>query len=220
MSAAADDAPVSRRELIRQAATELFAQCGFRGTTIRAIAERAGVDPALVMHYFGSKEKVFSAVIREAMRAETFLPEVLDGTDEDLGRRLLRAFLRRWEDPDTQPLLLVVFRSAMEHPEASRLFREVASGEILLPLADRLETPEPQLRAVALGSLLVGLVSGRYVVRVESLADMTLDAVVDLFGPYAEQMISGRGDVDAPVPGTLRGAPGVGAESAPSGARG
>lgn len=193
------DAAGARRELIRQAAVELFARCGFRGTTIRAIAERARVDPALVMYHFGSKDKVFSAVLRDVMGGEELLHDVLQGSGEDLGRRLLRVFLQRWEAPDTRPALLAVFRSAMEHPEASRLFSEVAGGEVLLPLAARLAAPDPQLRVAAVGSLLVGLVSGRYVVGVDSLATLPLDDVVDLFGPHVQQMLAGPLGADRPA---------------------
>jgi AcrR family transcriptional regulator len=200
------EAGQDRRELIRLAAVELFARHGYRGTTVRAIAERAGVDPALVMYHFGSKENVFSTVIRETMRAEELLPELprlldevgdtdsaADGTRPGgPGSRLLRGFLTRWEDAATRPSLLVVFRSAMEHPEASQLFREVAGGELLLPIARRIPAPDPELRAALVASLLVGLVTGRYVVPIEPLAGMALDTVVDLYGPYADDMLLGR----------------------------
>lgn len=204
------DAGRDRRELIRLAAVELFARHGYRGTTVRAIAERAGVDPALVMYHYGSKENVFSTVIRETMRAEELLPELprlldevadTDSADDPAadgtcpggpGSRLLRGFLTRWEDAATRPSLLVVFRSAMEHPEASQLFREVAGGELLLPLARRIPAPDPELRAALVASLLVGLVTGRYVVPIEPLAGMELDTVVGLYGPYADDMLLGR----------------------------
>ncbi|MCX5330391.1 MULTISPECIES: TetR/AcrR family transcriptional regulator [unclassified Streptomyces] len=207
-----DGTPENRRELIRLAAVELFARHGYRGTTVRAIAERAGVDPALVMYHYGSKEKVFSVVIREAMRAEELLPalpELLDdpqGTDGTHGSRggpgsrLVRGFLTRWEDSGSRSSLLVVFRSAMEHPEASRLFREVAGGELLVPIARRIPTPDPEVRAVLVASLLVGLVTGRYVVPIGPLADMDLDTVVDLYGPYADAMLLGRLGAPPPVP--------------------
>ncbi len=199
-----DRAPEKRRELIRLAAVELFARHGYRGTTVRAIAERAGVDPALVMYHYGSKEKVFSVVIREAMRAEELLPELPelldelpgaqgdDATQRGPGSRLVRGFLTRWEDAASRSSLLMVFRSAMEHPEASQLFREVAGGELLVPIARRIPAPDPELRAVLVASLLVGLVTGRYVVPIGPLADMDLDTVVDLYGPYADAMLLGR----------------------------
>lgn len=189
------EVPPTRRELILRAAVELFGRRGFRGTTVRAIAEQAGVDPALVMHHFGSKEKIFTVVIREAMRTDAFLPEPGDATEAAPGRKLLRAFLVRWEATAAPSPMMVVFRSAMEHPEASRLFSEVASGEFLLPLATRLRAPDPHLQATVLGVLLVGLVTGRYVVRVEPLASLSLDAVVDLFGPHVDRMI---GDLITP----------------------
>lgn len=199
-----DGAQENRRELIRLAAVELFARHGYRGTTVRAIAERAGVDPALVMYHYGSKEKVFSVVIREAMRAEELLPELPELLDElpgaqgenptqrGPGSRLVRGFLTRWEDAASRSSLLMVFRSAMEHPEASQLFREVAGGELLVPIARRIPAPDPELRAVLVASLLVGLVTGRYVVPIGPLADMDLDTVVDLYGPYADAMLLGR----------------------------
>ncbi|CAL9285088.1 TetR family transcriptional regulator [Streptomyces olindensis] len=209
----------NRRELIRLAAVELFARHGYRGTTVRAIAERAGVDPALVMYHYGSKEKVFSVVIREAMRAEELLPalpELLDEPPGDggpgstregpgstrggPGSRLVRGFLTRWEDAASRSSLLVVFRSAMEHPEASQLFREVAGGELLIPIARRIPAPDPELRAVLVASLLVGLVTGRYVVPIGPLADMDLDTVVDLYGPYADAMLLGRLGTPPPLP--------------------
>ncbi|MGK5627964.1 TetR family transcriptional regulator [Streptomyces sp. URMC 123] len=207
-----DGTQENRRELIRLAAVELFARHGYRGTTVRAIAERAGVDPALVMYHYGSKEKVFSVVIREAMRAEELLPalpELLDGppgsagsdsTRGGPGSRLVRGFLTRWEDAASRSSLLVVFRSAMEHPEASQLFREVAGGELLMPIARRIPAPDPELRAVLVASLLVGLVTGRYVVPIGPLADMDLDTVVDLYGPYADAMLLGRLGTPPPLP--------------------
>ncbi|MFJ4683023.1 TetR family transcriptional regulator [Streptomyces sp. NPDC088789] len=207
-----DAAQENRRELIRLAAVELFARHGYRGTTIRAIAERAGVDPALVMYHYGSKEKVFSLVIREAMRAEELLPALPglldepqdtggpDGTRGGPGSRLVRGFLTRWEDAAARSSLLGVFRSAMEHPEASQLFREVAGGELLMPIARRIPAPDPELRAVLVASLLVGLVTGRYVVPIGPLADMDLDGVVDLYGPYADAMLLGRLGTPPPLP--------------------
>ncbi|WP_272902822.1 TetR/AcrR family transcriptional regulator [Streptomyces sp. BA2] len=207
-----DGSQENRRELIRLAAVELFARHGYRGTTVRAIAERAGVDPALVMYHYGSKEKVFSVVIREVMRAEELLPalpELLDeppgtggpdGARGGPGSRLVRGFLTRWEDPSTRSALLVVFRSAMEHPEASQLFREVAGGELLMPIARRIPAPDPELRAVLVASLLVGLITGRYVVPIAPLADMDLDTVVDLYGPHAEAMLLGRLGTPPPMP--------------------
>ncbi|MFG1919668.1 TetR family transcriptional regulator [Micromonospora sp. NPDC048898] len=187
---------VDRRERIRLAAVDLFAERGFRGTTIRAIADRAEVDPALVMHHYGAKDRIFSLVIRESMRPESFLPDVLAGSEEKLGRAFLRAFLVRWEDPAIRPLLLGVFRSSMEHADASRMFREVVSGEVLLPLAVRLSAPDSHLRAALVGTLVVGLVTARYVVCASPIAELALDDVVGLFGDYVDQMLSGKPAVD------------------------
>src|SRR5918999_3493174 len=101
------------REAIAGAARRLFAERGYDRTTIRAIAAEAGVDPALVVHFFGSKEALFRAVIEWPFDPEVLLERLAAPGPESIGRRLARGFLEFWDSADIGPRLQAVLRSAV-----------------------------------------------------------------------------------------------------------
>ncbi|MDQ1485624.1 MAG: hypothetical protein QOJ62_1317, partial [Actinomycetota bacterium] len=117
------------RQDVLDAARECFATSGYDGATIRAIAAKAGVDPALVHHFFGAKTNLFAAAME--LPAPEVLPGLLDGEVDGLGERVVRTFLTLWEDPNTRSRFLAVVRSAVRYEAAATMLRSFLSREVL-----------------------------------------------------------------------------------------
>ncbi|MBD3924625.1 TetR family transcriptional regulator [Nocardioides cavernae] len=182
-------APDTRAEVLA-AARASFAEKGFRGTTIRAVAASAGVDPALVHHYFGSKDDLFLAALQMPVDPRELLaPVVVQGPD-GAGERLLRVFLSVWDDPDMQVQLLAVVRSVLSADGATLLqegFIPVVVGPVLAQLvADR---PEERIPLVA--SQVIGLIVTRYLLALPPMAEMPADDVVARVGPVLQHYLTG-----------------------------
>src|SRR2546426_155483 len=157
------------REKILAAARSRFGQEGYDGTTIRGIAAGAGVDPALVPHYFGSKEGVFLAAVEFPVDPAEFIPRLLAPGIDGLGERLVIFFLETWDSPSGASLLGLI-RSVVSSELAADLMREFVTREVLGRLAEAIKLDHPQLRAGLVATQLVGLAILRYVIKVESLS--------------------------------------------------
>ena len=177
------------RERILAAARERFADAGWDGTTIRAIAAEAAVDPALVLHYFGSKEGVFRAAIEFPLDPATVVPRLLAPGLDGLGERMVRFFIDVWDSPDGRPLLSVI-RSAVTSEQAAQLLREFISREVLGRVAAALEVDQPRLRASLAGSQLVGLAMIRYVVKLDPIASADPETLATWAGPTLQRYLT------------------------------
>src|SRR4029077_18191567 len=120
------------------------------------IAGEAGVDPALVLHYFGSKEGVFRAAVAFPVDPAQFVPRLLAPGIDGLGERLGRFFLETWDSPAGRPLLALI-RSVVASEDAAALLREFVTREVLGRLAKTLQVDQPQLRASLAASQLIGM---------------------------------------------------------------
>ena len=130
------------REAILEAARAAFAEAGYDRATIRGIAAAAGVDPALVLHYFGSKEGLFGAALELPVRpAEVFARGAAAGPDQ-LGATVVRTFLEAWEPPETRVRLLAMLRSAMTNETAMGMIRELLVREVFGPITQTLGVPD------------------------------------------------------------------------------
>ncbi len=179
------------RARVLQAARTSFGERGFDGATIRDIALRAGVDPALVHHYFGSKQQLFVAAMELPFDVTLTVPQLLAGPPEELGGRFVRFFLELWEAPANRSLLLAVVRSASTDPIAAAMFRRLLAEGPLLALARAIDRPDATLRATLAGSQLIGLAMARYVVAVEPLASASTDLLVRALGPTIQRYLVG-----------------------------
>ncbi|SRR5712692_3442597 len=177
------------RERILAAARSDFGKAGYDGTTIRGIAAQAKVDPALVLHYFDSKDGMFRAAIQFPVDPAEFIPKLLAPGLEGLGERLTRFFVDTWDSPGGSPLLGVI-RSMVGNEDAAALLREFVTREVLGRLARALELDQPQLRASLAASQLIGLAMLRYVVKVEPLASASRDEVVAWLGPTLQRYLT------------------------------
>ena len=156
---------------IQQAAARLFASRSFETVSTRAIAKEAGVDAALIHHYFGSKEGLFQAVLNAAIRPEQLEALVVSESPEDWGRQLVRRVLVGHEG----------------------VLREFVTRSLLNRFLSHIEGPEPErrLRASLIGSQMSGLVIARHIVGIEPLASLSTDEVANLIGPVLQHYITG-----------------------------
>jgi AcrR family transcriptional regulator len=174
------------RDDILAAARSHFAEAGYEGATIRGIAADAGVDPALVLHYYGSKEGVFQAAVEFPIDPAEFIPRLLEPGLDGLGERLTRFFIDTWDSPTGRPLLALI-RSVVANESAAALMRDFVSRAVLGRVARALDLDRPQLRASLAASQLVGVAMVRYVVRLEPLASASAAEVAAWLGPTLQR---------------------------------
>ncbi|WP_084736011.1 TetR family transcriptional regulator [Actinophytocola xinjiangensis] len=172
------------REEILTAARNQFAARGYTATTIRGIAAEAGVNPALVHHFFGSKDQIFVAALNLPFNPATLVTTVLDGPRERIGERIVRLFLRLWGDPATRTPFFALVRSVSSNEEVAAQLRQFMENAVLAKVADALDLPP--LRLTGAVSQMVGLVMVRYVIGAEPLASATEDEVVALVAPVLQ----------------------------------
>lgn len=176
------------RDSILAAAQTHFAADGYDGATIRGIAATAGVDPALVRHYFGNKEHLFVAAMRFPIDPADFVPRVLSAGNARIGEELVRTFLEAWDQPDTP--FVALLRSVTSNEQAAQMMRQFISREVIGRLASTLNLDQPQLRAGLAGSQLVGLAFVRYVIKLEPIASMEPELLVQAVGPTLQRYLS------------------------------
>ena len=175
---------------ILAAARESFAAAGFGGTTIRAIATAAGVDAALVHHYFGSKEDLFVAALEFPVDPRAVIGAAVAGPAEEAAEKLVRTFLSVWDDPGFQPALLATVRRVLE-PGGDKLIREGFLPVVLIPAGERLGLDRPELRMPLVASQVIGLILARYVVRIEPIASLDPELLVEIYAPTIQRYFTG-----------------------------
>ena len=180
------------RERILEAARQLFATAGYEATGIRTVAEKAGVDPALVMHYFGSKEGLFHAAMDWPFDMDTAAARVFDGDFVTMGERLVRMVCEIWEDEATRHPLTVILRNVVQREEAAALMSKFVEREIVGRLVERTQDSDAALRGGLAHSAILGLIMARYVVRVEPLASVSIDEVAKAVGPTLQCYLAGE----------------------------
>jgi AcrR family transcriptional regulator len=181
--------PGGTREEILTAARAHFSKVGFEAGTVRGIATEAAVDPALILHYFGSKYGVFRAAIDFPVDPAEFIPQLLAPGLDGLGERLVRFFIDTWDSPAGSPLLALI-RSVVASEEAAAIMREFVSREVLGRLAGALKVDQPQLRASLAASTLIGMAMLRYVIKVEPLATARPDVIAGWLGPAVQRYLT------------------------------
>jgi AcrR family transcriptional regulator len=179
------------RGQILAAARESFASKGFAGTTIRAVAGDAGVDPALVHHYFGSKDDLFLAALEIPVDPRRLVPTILDGGVPGAGERLVRLFLSVWDDPQARLPLLGLVRSSLVQDTPETLLRQGVLRMILEPLRSALPEREADRRVQLVVSQMAGLVVARYLLALDPLASMPADEVVAWVAPTVQRYLDG-----------------------------
>jgi AcrR family transcriptional regulator len=179
----------TRAALLAAARVE-FTERGFDGATVRAIAQRAGVDAAMVSHWFGGKEGLFVAALDIPVDPTEILSRILDGDPEQTAERILRTFLSVW-DANGGGALAALVRSVASHEQAARMMREFLGRVIFGRIVTAVAPDQPKLRAALCGTQMVGLAMVRYVIRLEPLASADPQTVVAAIAPNLQRYLTG-----------------------------
>lgn len=179
------------RDRILETARRQFGELGYDRTTVRGIAAEAGVDPALVAHFFGSKQRLFASAVELPFDPEVVLPKLLGGDPATMGARLARFVLELQEAEDTRWRMVGVLRAAASEPEAARIVRERIIAAIFAPMVASLDVADAPLRASLVSAQVVGLLMARHVVGVEPLASIDLETIVSAVGPALQHYLTG-----------------------------
>jgi AcrR family transcriptional regulator len=193
--------PSTTRAAILEAARRRFADRGYDATSIRAIAAEAGVDPGVVMHFFGSKDQLFRAAVGWPFDPASLAAQIVAPGPEGIGARIARAFLAAWEDPTTRASLAAVLRSAMTHDASAALLREFVVHQLFARVTGLIGGPQAELRASLAASHLIGVAILRYTLRVEPIASASTDQLVAWLTPALTHYLGpGRSDGGESVP--------------------
>lgn len=185
------------REAILGAARALFARLGFRGTTVRAVAKRAGVDMALVHYFFGSKSKLFAASVELPIDPER-VASLLATQGGAPGEAMARYYLARLF-VDRSDAITAMLRAGLGDPGCVPALRALIERTLVTAAAGRLRSGHARLRAELVGATMVGLFVSRCIVGVQPLASASVDEVVALLAPALDVLLG-----ETAVTGTQR----------------
>lgn len=177
------------RERIIAAAVDEFGEQGYDGATIRSIAARAGVDSALVHHYFGTKADLFAEAVGIPLRPDIEVPGILAGPQNEVGERLVRYVLEAFEQPEVRRRGVMLLRTALGSRLTTPLLAGFLSRELIGRVARSLAVADADLRASLVASQIAGLLIARYVVRLPALAAAPVDELVHRVGPTVQRYL-------------------------------
>lgn len=179
------------REAILTAARRSFGATGFAGTTIRGIAGAAGVDPALVHHFFGTKQQLFGAALELPFDPVVLVAGLLQDGVHGLGQRIVRTFLHTWDGGGGHTPMLALLRTAVSDEHAAGSLRDFLAGAVFGPLARAVSPDRVDLRAALVAAQMMGLAVARYVVRLEPLGTGCPDELAPVLGPTLDRYLTG-----------------------------
>ncbi|WP_091035918.1 TetR family transcriptional regulator [Microbacterium oxydans] len=178
----------SRARIIASAVDD-FAEKGYDGATIRSIAARAGVDSALVHHYFGTKADLFAEAVGIPLRPDVDVPKILAGPRDEVGERLIRYVLEAFEQPEVRRRGVMLLRTAIGSRLTTPLLAGFLSRELLSRVAGSLDADDADLRASLVASQIAGMLIARYVLRLPALAAASVDELVARVGPTLQRYL-------------------------------
>jgi AcrR family transcriptional regulator len=184
--------PSETRQAILDAARARFAKDGYALTTIRGIAADAGVDAALVMRFFGSKDELFAAVMSITPHAVSRITGAFDGPVDSLGERLTRAYLEVWEgEPHDSEALLAALRRAVASEQAAAQLREFVQARLMQSISPQLGNDPDMLARLALASaMLIGVIVGRRIIQVPALASEDAESLIARLAPAVQLILT------------------------------
>lgn len=176
------------RSSILAAARKRFAADGFERTTIRAVATDAGIDPSMVMRYYGSKDGLFSA----ATDVQLHLPDLTDVSRDDLGEALIRHWVELWEGTLSDQVMIVLLRSAITNEEAAQQLRTIFTDQVMRAVGRVVEDPkEAATRAGLVSSQMLGLALTRYILQLPPVTEMDQETLIAGVAPTIQRYLTG-----------------------------
>lgn len=179
------------KQRIVEAAREHFMRDGYEKATVRRIAAEAGVDVAMVYYHFGNKEGLFNASVLDTPQHPLHqLANLLDDGPDEIGTRLVRDVVQRWDAGASFDLLLTVFRSADIHPLARKLLHDTLAGPVAQQITDQFGVDNAELRVELVTVHLAGLAFARYQLKIEPMASASIDDLVAWMGPTVQRYLT------------------------------
>lgn len=183
----------TRAAIVEAARTEFAAQ-GYDATSLRGIARAAGVDPALVHHYFGGKPEVFVEVMSIPVDLASLVGGVVSSPRDQVGEVMVRTFLHVWDSPDGRLRFQALMRSAVSHEEAARMLREFlvreVFGKVSAAFAERDGHGGVELRAALAAGQMVGMAMLRYVLEFPAVVDSSQEDLVAELAPVLQKYLA------------------------------
>ena len=183
--------PDTRQEIL-DAARQEFAAAGYDGATIRSIASDAGVDPALVMHYFGSKDQLFAASLELPVNPPDLIRETMARGPEGFGERLVATLIDTWDGIADRSPLIAALRTAMGTGQVADTLRQYVKTSIVGSFTKVLDGDDAELRGALIGTQLAGLLIGRYILEIEPLASADRESLIAAYGPTFQRYAFGE----------------------------
>ena len=177
------------REAILKVARRGFATRGYDATSVRLIAAEADVDPALVIHYFGTKDNLFVAATGLPAGLPNAIASLAGVPVTDFPAALVLAYLELVDSDDSRNAILALVRSAVSHERAAAMLREFLTAQLLPVIARLTQRDDARLRASLVAAQLIGIAVLRHVIRIEPLATATPDDIAALVAPAIGQYL-------------------------------
>lgn len=190
----------TRGEIVEAARVE-FAAKGYDATSLRAIARRAGVDPALVHHYFSGKAALFGAVMAMPIDPSAIVAGLLRTPRDRIGHTMARTFFTVWDQPEARERLQGLIRSAVTHPEAGRMLREFLTREVFIRVTLHMDAQaaaagrpvtisSAEVRGGLAAAQMIGVAIVRYVIGYGPVVQASVDDLVALLGPTLQAYVA------------------------------
>ena len=176
------------REKILDAARHRFAELGYDGATVRGIAADAGVNAALLHHFFGGKQELFAAAMNLPVNPASLVSSILAGPRDLLGERLVRAFLAIWAAPEGRTPFIAMLRSAAANEQVALMMRQFMERAVLAEVARALDVP--RVRVTGIAAQLIGVALLRYVIKLPPLVQASDEEIVAMLAPVAQYYLA------------------------------
>ena len=176
---------------ILAAARDEFAQHGWAGSTMRAVARAADVDPALVYHYFGSKEGLLDAATNPPQKWLESVAKVWTTPVDQLGAALITLLLSSWADDEIGPTLRAILQTAAHEPATREKLRRVVEGSLMGVSQLGADDHDRLVRSGLVSSQMMGFALMRYVWKIEPIASMTDDEAIAAITPHLQHYVNG-----------------------------
>lgn len=177
---------------IRRAASKEFSHAGYEAASLRSVARRAGVDPALVHHYFKDKDDLFVQAMHIPVNPGEIIAQAATAPLEQMGEALVRALLTTWRKPAFRTAATAMIRGLISSSSATKILRPFLQKEIFSRLGSRLPEDSAEPRVALVASQIIGLIVARYIIDLEPVASMDDEQVIELVAPTIQRYLTGE----------------------------